>query len=223
MRKLFGLASVSHIPTGVDVEYFRRPDQPSPKADLIFLGSMDWMPNIDGVEYFVREILPLIRKSLPQCTLAVAGRAPSAATLALAKHDPRIQVTGTIPDVRPWLWGAKVSIVPLRIGGGTRLKIYESMAAGTATVSTTIGAEGLVVSHPDNIRIADVPSIFAEQCVGLLKNAHERERVASEALRMVTSRFSWDAVVAEFEERLESVRGYAPVSQSAATTPTARH
>ena len=174
------------------------------KADLVFLGSMDWLPNIDGVEYFVREILPLIRKSLPQCRLAIVGRSPSVATLALAKRDPGIQVTGTVPDVRPWLWGSKASIVPLRVGGGTRLKIYESMAAGTATVSTTIGAEGLDVSHPDNIRLADEPSSFARQCVELLQNEQERERVASQALQMVTSRFSWDVVVEEFEKRLIS-------------------
>ena len=122
------------------------------KADLVFVGSMDWLPNSDGVNYFVREILPLIWQRKPDCTLAVVGRAPSPAMLALAQQDSRIHVTGTVPDVRPWLWGASASIVPLRIGGGTRLKIYEAMAAGTATVSTSIGAEGLDVcpsgKHP---------------------------------------------------------------------------
>ncbi len=168
--------------------YFAGP-QVQPKADLVFLGSMDWLPNIDGIEYFVREILPLIRKRMPACTLAVVGRTPSAAIRALAERDSGIQVTGTVADVRPWLWGAKVSIVPLRIGGGTRLKIYESMAAGTPTVSTSIGAEGLDVSHPANIRLADTPSAFAEQCVELLENAQERERLAAEALGLVTHTF----------------------------------
>jgi glycosyltransferase involved in cell wall biosynthesis len=214
MHELFGITSVSHIPTGVDIEYFRRPNSVPPKADLVFLGSMDWMPNVDGMEYFIREILPLIRKSIPTCTVAIVGRAPSATTLALAKRDPGIQVTGTVPDVRPWLWGSKASIVPLRIGGGTRLKIYESMAAGTATVSTTIGAEGLDVSHPDNIRLADEPSSFALQCVELLENEQERERVASQALQMVTSHFSWDVVVEEFEKRLISVQEDERVSRS---------
>ena len=163
---------------------------------------MDWMPNIDGVQYFVREILPLIRKRLPACTLAVVGRAPSAAIRALAEHDSAIQVTGTVADVRPWLWGAKVSVVPLRIGGGTRLKIYEAMAAGTANVSTSIGAEGLEVEHPANIRLADTPAAFAEQCIELLENATERERLAAEALNLVTTRFSQDVVVDEFERLL---------------------
>jgi glycosyltransferase involved in cell wall biosynthesis len=122
--------------------------------------------------------------------------------LALAQQDSRIYVTGTVPDVQPWLWGASASIVPLRIGGGTRLKIYEAMAAGTATVSTSIGAEGLDVAHPANIRLADAPEAFAEQCVTLLHDAGQRESVATAALELVTSRFSWDVVAAEFEKLL---------------------
>ena len=201
MRELFGIEAVS-VATGVDLDYFRRPPDAAHKADLVFVGSMDWLPNSDGVNYFVREILPLIWKSKPDCTLAVVGRVPSPAMRALAQQDSRIHVTGTVPDVRPWLWGASVSIVPLRIGGGTRLKIYEAMAAGTATVSTSIGAEGLDVAHPANIRLADAPEAFAEQCVTLLQDAEQRESVADAALELVTSRFSWDVVAAEFEKLL---------------------
>jgi glycosyltransferase involved in cell wall biosynthesis len=201
MRELFGV-DASCIPTGVDVEYFRRPEQIASKADLVFLGSMDWMPNIDGVEYFVRTVLPLIWQRRPDCSVAVVGRNPSPDILRLAKQDARITVTGTVADVRPWLWGAKVSVVPLRIGGGTRLKIYEAMAAGTPIVSTGVGAEGLDVSHPDNIRLCDAASDFAGNCLELLDLPAERQRMASEALQMVTRRFSWDVVVSKFEERL---------------------
>ena len=201
MRDLFGIEAVS-VATGVDLEYFHRPPNAPRKADLVFVGSMDWLPNSDGVNYFIREILPLIWRRKPECTLAVVGRSPSSAMRGLAQHDNRIQVTGTVPDVRPWLWGAGASIVPLRIGGGTRLKIYESMAAGTATVSTSIGAEGLEVSHPANIRLADTPQAFAEQCVEILHDEKQRESVAVEALQLVTSRFSWDVVAVEFEKLL---------------------
>jgi glycosyltransferase involved in cell wall biosynthesis len=204
MRELFGVSKVSPIPTGVDVEFFRRPPQVSGKADIVFLGAMDWMPNIDGVQYFIQEILPLIRKRLPASTLAVVGRSPSAAIRALAEQDSAVQVTGTVADVRPWLWGSQVSVVPLRIGGGTRLKIYESMAAGTATVSTRVGAEGLDVSHPSNIRLADTPSEFAGQCIELLENPQERERLATEARNMVTTSFSQDVVVEQFERLLRA-------------------
>jgi glycosyltransferase involved in cell wall biosynthesis len=201
MRKMFAVEAFS-VPTGVDLDYFRRSQNPQPAADLVFVGSMDWMPNSDGVNYFVREILPLIWERKPDCTLAIVGRSPSPAMQALAKQDSRIHVTGTVPDVRPWLWGASVSIVPLRIGGGTRLKIYEAMAAGTATVSTLIGAEGLDVSHPANIRLADTPADFAGQCLSLLDDVSQRQAEAGEALRLVTSRFSWDVVTSQFEKLL---------------------
>ena len=201
MRQMFAVDAVS-VPTGVDFDYFRRPPNPQRTADLVFVGSMDWLPNSDGVNYFVREVLPLIWRSKSDCTLAVVGRNPSPAMQALAKQDSRIQVTGTVPDVRPWLWGAGVSIVPLRIGGGTRLKIYEAMAAGTATVSTSIGAEGLDVLHPSNIRVADAPQNFADECLTLLRNPAQRQSVAAEALQLVTSHFSWDIVTAEFEKLL---------------------
>lgn len=218
MRTMFGVSRVTPIPTGVDIDYFRRPATVEPKADLVFLGSMDWLPNIDGIEYFVREILPLVRKRVPECGLAIVGRTPSPAIRALSERDPRIQVTGTVPDVRPWLWGSKVSIVPLRIGGGTRLKIYESMAAGTPTVSTSIGAEGLDVSHPANIRLADTPAEFADQCVELLANAAERERLSAEALKLVTDHFSQDVVADAFERILLAARERLSATQSSAKT-----
>lgn len=142
MRREYGVERVYAAPTGVDLDYFARPDGGENLADLLFLGSMDWMPNIDGVTWFAREVLPLIRAKRPDCTLAIAGRRPAAEVSRLAEGDSRIRVTGTVPDVRPWLFGSLVSIVPLRIGGGTRLKIYEAMAAGTPVVSTTVKPKG---------------------------------------------------------------------------------
>ncbi len=199
MQQMFGVNAVS-IPTGVDLDYFRRPATAAQSADLVFVGSMDWLPNSDGIHYFVREVLPLIRRRKPDCSLSIVGRAPSPGIRALATNDSHIQVTGTVPDVRPYLWGAAVSIVPLRIGGGTRLKIYEAMAGGTATVSTTIGAEGLQVGHPTNIRLADTPQAFADECLALLLDPAQRESVSASALELVTSRFGWDKITDEFEK-----------------------
>jgi polysaccharide biosynthesis protein PslH len=205
MRELFGVTRVTAIPTGVNLGYFEPPN-PRPAvpvaADLVFVGSMDWLPNMDGVLYFVREILPLIRRNRPDCSLAIVGRTPPPAITELAERDPRIHVTGTVPDIRPYLWNAAVSIVPLRIGGGTRLKIYEAMAARIAVVSTTIGAEGLAVHPPDDMRIADVPQDFAERCLELLSSSEEREQVASAAWEMVRANFSWERVARRFEEIL---------------------
>ncbi|MGH9632313.1 MAG: glycosyltransferase family 4 protein [Bryobacteraceae bacterium] len=199
MRRMFGISNATAVPTGVDLEFFARPEKAEPVADLVFIGSMDYMPNVDGVLYFVKEILPLVRRSRPDCTFTVVGRKPPREILALAGQNPHIRVTGTVPDVRPFLWGSPVSIVPLRIGGGTRLKIYESMAAGTAVVSTTIGAEGLLIHPPHDIRIGDTPEAFAAECVRLLENVAERTAVAEAGLHMVTSNFSWEQVCRDFE------------------------
>ena len=200
MRREFGVDKVDWAPTGVDTEFFARPEGAvEPVADLVFLGSMDWTPNIDGVVWFTEEILPKIRGRRPETSVAVVGRSPGAAIQALGRDIPNFTVTGTVPDVRPYLWGSKVSIVPLRIGGGTRLKIYESMAAGVAVASTAIGAEGLEIDPPANIRIGDTADAFAEQCLALLEEDEVRRQVAEAGLELVRSRFSWDKVVDRFE------------------------
>ena len=133
---------ISTIATGVDLDYFAPPAAVPLAHDLVFVGSMDWMPNIDAVNYFLDEIFPRITALRPGTTLAIVGRTPTPELRARASRDARITVTGTVPDVRPWLWGARLSVVPLRIGGGTRLKIYEAMAAHLPVVSTSVGAEG---------------------------------------------------------------------------------
>jgi len=205
-EELFGLRDVPRVSTGVDTNYFQRPQTSSRVADLVFVGSMDWMPSIDAMKFFTSDVLPLIRKERPDCTLAIVGRSPSRAILALAEQDPRIQVTGTVPDVRPYMWGATVSIVPIRIGGGTRLKIYEAMAAGLPVVSTTVGAEGLDVSDPVNIRLADTPEAFAAACLNLLNDKTERRRQAAAAEELVRTKYSWDHITLQFETMLKEAR-----------------
>jgi sugar transferase (PEP-CTERM/EpsH1 system associated) len=204
MRSQYGAQRVSAVPTGVDTANFARPENSPHVADLVFLGSMDWMPNIDGICWFVSEVLPLIRTRRPECTLAIAGRKPTAQISALAQRDSRIQVTGTVPDVRPYLWGSAVSIVPLRIGGGTRLKIYEAMAAGIPVVSTTIGAEGLDIRDGETIRIGDDARAFADACVALLEDSAGRARIADNARGMIAERYSWEVAAQRFEELLSS-------------------
>jgi glycosyltransferase involved in cell wall biosynthesis len=209
MRRLFGVTRVTEIPTGVNIEYFQ-PLVEGPAgvgADLVFVGSMDWLPNVDGVLYFAREVLPLIRRKRPDCSVAIVGRTPPPKINELAVQDKYIQVTGTVPDIRPYLWGSAVSIVPLRIGGGTRLKIYEAMAAKIPVVSTTVGAEGLTVNPPDDIRIGDTPEEFAAQCLDLLADAEARRRVATAAWEMVNANFSWDHVSRCFERVMEKFVG----------------
>ncbi len=203
MREKYGVTRIGAVPTGVDVGFYTPPQAVEAEADLVFVGSMDWMPNIDGITWFVDEVLPLIREKVPGCTLAVVGRKPGKEVAGLGERDARIRITGTVDDVRPWLWGAKVAIVPLRIGGGTRLKIYEAMAARTAVVSTTIGAEGLDVSPGENILIADTPQAFADACIRLIGDADERRRLSENAWEHVAQRHSWESAAVAFERLLE--------------------
>jgi polysaccharide biosynthesis protein PslH len=202
MRELFGVNRISEVSTGVDLDYFRRPAGADSRHDLVFVGAMDWLPNIDGARFFVNEVLPLIRSRRPACTLVLAGRSPVPEIRAFADKDPLIHVTGSVPDIRPFLWEASVSIVPLRIGGGTRLKIYEAMAAGTPVVSTPVGAEGLAVTDGQNIALADTPAVLADRCLRLLEDRAAAERQATSALDLVAGHFSWEQVGRDFERIL---------------------
>lgn len=204
MHSRFGVSRISSVPTGVDIGYFTPPPDVSPVADLMFVGSMNWMPNIDGVSWFSQEVLPLILARDPSCRVAIVGRTPPPSITRLAEIHPNLSVTGSVPDVRPYLWGSKVCIVPLRAGGGTRLKIYEAMAARIPVVSTSVGAEGLPVADGENIVLADNPRRFAESCLDLLADAGKRRRLAGQAWELVATRFSWKQAAECFERMLES-------------------
>ena len=201
---MFGARRAGSVDTGVNLDYFTPPDSAPdiPRFDLVFIGSMDYLPNIDGVSWFLREILPLIRRARPEVTVAIAGRGPSSEIQSLAAAAG-VTITGTVPDVRPYLWGSRLSIVPLRIGGGTRLKVYEAMGARSPVVSTTIGAEGLAIHPPQDIRLADTAEDFSAQVVELLEQPETRERIAAAAWEMVNQRFTWAAVAKGFERILE--------------------
>jgi polysaccharide biosynthesis protein PslH len=203
MRQAFQIGHVADVPTGVDTEYFAPPASAPPAADLVFVGSMDWMPNIDGVSWFVREVLPRVHARRPETTVAIVGRTPPREIEAFGQ-DARVRVTGTVPDIRPYFWGSAVSIVPLRVGGGTRLKIFEAMAAGIPVVSTAIGAEGLPVEDGRHLRIADEPEAFAQACLGLLSQPEEGRRLAAAARQLVVDQFSWEQAARQFERLLSA-------------------
>jgi glycosyltransferase involved in cell wall biosynthesis len=207
MRSRFGISRISAVPTGVDIDFFASRGDCAPEADLVFTGSMNWNPNIDGVSYFCAEILPLILTRKPDCRVAIVGRTPPPSITRLAEIHPNVSVTGDVPDIRPYLWGSKVCIVPLRIGGGTRLKIYEAMAARVPVVSTSVGAEGLPVSNGENIVLADDPRRFAEACLELLGDNDRRHRLAGQAWDLVSSRYSWKQAADCFERILEAAPG----------------
>jgi sugar transferase (PEP-CTERM/EpsH1 system associated) len=208
LQRLYGdrlEAPVSVVPTGVDTDYFA-PAANEPQAKrVVFTGSMDWLPNADAVQFFCREILPIVREAEPDVMFTIVGRSPTPAVRRLAE-DRGVEVTGRVEDVRPYLARSSVYVVPLRIGGGTRLKIFEAMAAGRAVVSTSIGAEGLPVEHGRHLLIADDPGAFARSVIALLRNADSRASLAREARALVTERYDWSAAALHLEASLADTR-----------------
>jgi glycosyltransferase involved in cell wall biosynthesis len=195
------------VKTGVDTGYFAPlPEVPARRSHIVFTGSMDWLPNEDGMNYFVRDILPLIRHAEPEATLSIIGRSPTPAVRRLAE-ERGVEVTGSVDDVRPHVAAGSVYIVPLRIGGGTRLKIFEAMGMAKAIVSTTIGAEGLPVTDGTDIVLADDPAGFASAIVGLIRDDGRRRRIEQAARRLVVERYDWSAVAQDFEDALARARG----------------
>ena len=205
MRSMFGITHVSDVPTGVDVQSLQHAGPRATSTDFVFVGSMDWLPNIDGMLWFAAEILPTLRAHKPDCSVAIVGRRPDPRLVALAAADPLITVTGTVDDVRPYLWASRVAILPLRIGGGTRMKVYESMAAGVPMVSTAVGMEGLACVPGRDLLVADSPDEFAARCIEMLEDRALANRIADNAFALVDRECSWDAVATQFEDTLVSV------------------
>lgn len=201
MREDYALPNVlGAVPTGVDVEYFQQiPRQLAAKPTVVFVGSMDWYANVDAVKAFVAESWPQVRAAVPEARLQIVGRQPSADILALAGEAQGIEVTGTVPDVRPYLRAAHAMVVPLRIGGGTRLKIYEAMAAEVPVVSTSIGAEGLPVTDGQHIVLGETSQTLAEGVTRLLTQPDLARDIAAAALQQVAIPFSWQAAAKQME------------------------
>lgn len=191
---------ITVVPTGVDTNKFRPAPSPSLAAPLIvFTGSMDWEPNVDAVEYFCREIWPLILAAYPDARFQIVGRDPQPRVRRLASAS--VEVTGSVPSVIEYLQAATVVIVPLRIGGGTRLKIFEAMAMGKAMVSTSIGAEGLEVQHGRDLMLADDPASFAASVIQLLREPELRRQYERSAVALA-SRYDWSRIAQSFADVL---------------------
>ncbi|HEY1404636.1 MAG TPA: glycosyltransferase, partial [Pyrinomonadaceae bacterium] len=204
MRRDYGVERVGDVPTGVDTDYFRpgahgggnHNGARRAPHNLVFTGSMDWLPNEDAIQYFTREIMPLVKEHVPDVTLTVVGRNPYASLVELSKRDSSVIVTGRVEDVRPYMDGAAAYVVPIRVGGGTRLKIYEAMAMEQPIVSTTIGAEGLPVNDGSHLLLADTPREFAAAVVRVLTDKPLAAALGASAARLVREEFGWERVAA---------------------------
>jgi sugar transferase (PEP-CTERM/EpsH1 system associated) len=199
LEHLYGLREVDEVPTGVDTDFFR-PSHAAARngTEIVFTGSMDWLPNEDAVAWFADAILPRIRTEVPGVQFTIVGRTPSQPVLNLAKAHRDITVTGSVPDVRPYMERAAVFAIPMRIAGGTRLKVYEAMGMEIPMVSTTIGIEGLPVRDGLDLLVADEPEAFAAAVVRLLREPALGARLAATAAQRVRTEFGWQEVASRF-------------------------
>jgi polysaccharide biosynthesis protein PslH len=202
-------ASVSVLPAGVDLQrYYSRPMSEEP-GTVVFIGSLDWGPNIDAVRWFRTEAWPRIRQQVVGARWIVVGKYPPVDILRFPEQDRAIQVTGYVEDVRPYLHRACVAVVPLRSGGGMRLKILEAMAAGKVVVSTPVGAEGIAITSGKELVIANANATFATEVIRLLQSPAERKRIGKLAEAWVKP-YGWprlaEAQETEYRRLLEMRR-----------------
>jgi sugar transferase (PEP-CTERM/EpsH1 system associated) len=190
------------IPNGVDTDVYQRKQVTPldlPPHALVFTGTMDFRPNVDALLWFAEEVLPLIKQQVSDVCVYIVGQRPHA-RLAVLRADPAITITGAVDDTRPYITAASVYIVPLRMGGGTRLKVLEALSLQAPSVSTTLGAEGFEVRSGEHLLLADDPATFAQAIVELIAD-RARARSLGEAGRSLAVRhYDWRNIVPKFEE-----------------------
>jgi len=202
-RTYDGLPPVHTVPNGVDLTSITFSRCGREADTLVMVGGMAYAPNVDGARFLVREIMPHVWTVRPQVRLMLVGKDPAPEVRALA--GDRVEVTGTVPDVLPYLHRAALAIVPLRSGGGTRLKILEAMAAGTPVVTTELGAEGLNVRDGAEVLIRTSAAEMAAGILSLLNDPGRADRIAAAARARVEREYSWPSNAARLARVLEEV------------------
>ena len=192
------------VPNGVDTDYFAPAPPASEPASLVFTGMMAYLPNHDGMLYFLDEIFPLVRREVPAARVYIVGSRPPAELLRRASDS--VVITGYVEDVRPFVARASVYVVPLRMGSGTRLKILEALAMKRPVVTTSIGCEGLAVSHGESALVADEPLAFARQVIDLLHDDELRKKLTRAGYDLVREQYDWSVVHRRVEEAYEEIR-----------------
>jgi len=193
------MLDISVIPNGVDAKSIIPFPLGGRGKSLLFVGSMDYEPNEDAVRYFCKDVFPLLKKDIPEIKLTVVGKNPPT-DLQKLSENPDIIITGHVDDILPFYQKAVLSVVPLRSGGGTRLKILEAMATGTPIVSTAIGCEGLDVVDNKNIMIANTPEEFANKIIHLVSNEDAWNKVALEGRKLVEEMYDWELIACSLQD-----------------------
>lgn len=179
------------VPNGVDIDYFK-PIRDKETRAVIYTGGMNMYANKDAVLYFAKNIWPYVKEKIPDIKFYVIGQDPPPEIVEIAARDSGIEVLGYVDDVRPFVAKAGIYIVPLRVGGGTRLKVLDALAQGKAIVSTSVGCEGIAVEAGKNIIIEDHPMDFANQVIDLLQDEHRRNELSNAARELAETHYSWD-------------------------------
>ncbi len=202
MRSDFGATRVHVVENGVDVDFFRpQRDVDRDPAQMLFMGSLDWRPNQDAAVQLLTEVLPRVRAKVPHATAVLVGRRPPDWLRAKVTATPGAELHADVPDVRPFLARCGFLVVPLRIGGGSRLKILEALAAGTPVVSTRVGAEGLELAPDRDLIVADTPEELVDATLAAIRRPEELADTAESGRERVLAHYSWDLLA----ERLDSV------------------
>jgi glycosyltransferase involved in cell wall biosynthesis len=190
------------LPNGVDMEYFHPLPYIMEPNTIVFTGMMGHAPNNDAMIYFIDEILPLIRKIIPGVKLYIVGKRPTRNLKLRASEN--IMITGYVDDVRPYIWRSCVYVVPMRMGGGTRLKVLEALAMKKPVVSTSIGCEGISVIDNETIRIADEPDKFAELVIKILKDRVRSDVIIRNGYELVREYYDWKIIGEKMQEKYYS-------------------
>lgn len=198
LRNIAPDVPITIIPNGVDLAAYSHYTGQTIHYEVLFTGKMDFRPNIDAMLWFGRHVWPLILARRPGTTWAIVGQRPHP-RLDVLRSLPGVTITGAVADIRPYLAGATVYIAPLRVGGGTRLKLLEAMAMGRPIVATTVGAEGFPVVNGQELVLADEPEAFAHEVLDLLDNSARRENLAADGRRFARANYGWDALVPQLE------------------------
>lgn len=204
LRSFAPWAKTAVIPNGIDLEYFRPAESRATAPGVIFTGAMDYMPNVDAVRYFCDEILPRVRREVPDTRFYIVGLNPTAEVRALA-DGANVIVTGTVPDVRPYYERASVCVAPLRIGRGVQNKVLQAMALGMPVVASSVAQRGLLAEPGRHLHVEDDPTAFASLVVRLLGSPEERLAMGRRARAFVEGHHAWDTSGARLDAMIRSL------------------